>query len=101
MYHQIAVMTPEQFLSLVREGVRMEIGEFMRESVKTVEAMNEKQAAAYIGRKPITIRQWRGMSRGPKFIKQGRQVVYLKKDLDAWLDANSILTSEAPDALHL
>ena len=48
----------------------------------------EEEAAAYIGVSPATLRSWRCRERGPRFIKVGRRVGYLRKDLDAYLSAH-------------
>ena len=62
--------------------------------------MNEKydndQAAQYLGLKEGTLPIWRSTNRHPQpaYLKIGRKVVYLKRDLDAYLDAVRV-TSEA------
>ena len=50
--------------------------------------LTEEEAAAYIGVSPATLRSWRCRERGPRFIKVGRRVGYLRKDLDAYLSAH-------------
>ena len=47
-----------------------------------------EQAADYVGlsRASLVTRRWRGT--GPKFIKLGRRVIYLKEDLDTWLESH-------------
>lgn len=47
-----------------------------------------EQAADYVGlsRASLVTRRWRG--KGPKFIKLGRRVIYLKEDLDTWLESH-------------
>ena len=52
-------------------------------------------AAVYIGRPPATMVNWRSLGIGPRFIKQGRSVVYLYDALDTWLDQQRHCT--APD----
>ncbi len=53
----------------------------------------EKEAAKYIGMSCAFLRQDRmngrrkNRTRGPKPIRIGRSVRYLKEELDAWLDA--------------
>lgn len=54
-------------------------------------ALNEHEAANYIGLSPATLRQCRGSSRKdltpmPRHINIGRAVRYLREDLDAFLD---------------
>lgn len=56
-------------------------------------SFKEKEAAEYIGMSCAFLRQDRmngirkNRTRGPKPIKIGRSVRYLKEELDAWLDA--------------
>lgn len=52
--------------------------------------LSERQAANYLGFAPSTLRQsrWSGVLAGvkaPGYIKLGRNVRYLRKDLDDWL----------------
>lgn len=49
--------------------------------------MRERQAAAYIGLAPGTLRNMRHQHRGPRYSKAGRTVLYDRIDLDAWLDS--------------
>jgi DNA-binding transcriptional MerR regulator len=46
-------------------------------------------AAEYLGRSPATLRWWRSKGLGPKFTGRRSGVRYRKRDLDAWLDANT------------
>ncbi len=52
----------------------------------------EKEAAEYIGMSSSFLRQGRmnghreTRTPGPRWIKVGRTILYLKEDLDAWLD---------------
>ena len=52
-------------------------------------ALNETEAAAYIGFSIFYLRDCRvgRLGPGPKFIKVKRKVLYLRDDLDAWLDS--------------
>lgn len=52
-------------------------------------AFPEKQAAEYVGFSVYFLRECRigRLGPGPRFIKIGRSVRYLKEDLDAWLDS--------------
>jgi hypothetical protein len=43
-------------------------------------------AARYIGKSEITLRQWRSRGMGPPYIRQGRSINYLKSDLDQYLE---------------
>ena len=54
--------------------------------------MSENEAAHYIGIAPISLRQGRCEGRRekrmppPPYIKLGRKILYLKDDLDRWLE---------------
>lgn len=56
-------------------------------------ALNEKEAAVYIGMSPSFLRQARSngdrlnRTPSPRHIKIGRSVRYLIEDLNSWLDA--------------
>lgn len=52
--------------------------------------MDTRSAAAYIGKPHRTLEQWRYQGKGPAFVKVGHAVRYRRRDLDAWLDANTV-----------
>ncbi|OGT46901.1 MAG: hypothetical protein A3F17_02320 [Gammaproteobacteria bacterium RIFCSPHIGHO2_12_FULL_41_15] len=60
-------------------------------------ALNEKAAAAYIGLSVSFLQKDRmngvlpGRQPGPRYAKLGKRVVYLREDLDAWLDAHLVM----------
>jgi len=59
-----------------------------------------ESAAAYLQLSASCLEKWRVLGRGPRFRKHGRQVRYLRADLDAWPESqvrNS--TAGAGDAL--
>jgi len=43
-----------------------------------------------------TLQAWRANRRGPPFIRAGRAIRYRRRDLIAWMDANTVSPSEAP-----
>jgi hypothetical protein len=51
--------------------------------------LDSAEAAAYLGRDPKTLRNWRSTGQGPRFSGRGRGVRYRLRDLDAWIDANT------------
>lgn len=59
-------------------------------------ALSEKQTAIYIGMSRSYLRQDRmngirdGRTPGPRFVKVGRTIRYLKDDLDKWLEKNLV-----------
>lgn len=62
----------------------------------TPQTLKEQDAATYIGYSVAFLRQSRseghrnGRTPAPPFIKVGRSVRYLRKDLDAWLEENRV-----------
>ena len=43
------------------------------------------EAAEYVGMSPRTLERYRVTGEGPKYLKIGRLVYYLQRDLDDWL----------------
>lgn len=48
-----------------------------------------REAAEYLRRKPKTLRNWRTRGIGPTYTGTGHGVRYRKRDLDAWIKANT------------
>ena len=44
-----------------------------------------------------TLAHWRSEGRGPAFIKVGARVAYLGRDLNRWLLARRVATSDQPE----
>ena len=44
------------------------------------------EAAAYVGCSPRTLEKFRQTGGGPVYLKIGRAVIYLKSDLDYWIE---------------
>jgi hypothetical protein len=59
-------------------------------------AMSESEAATYVGVSRISLRQGRCNGRRnnqmppPPYVKIGRKILYLRDDLDRWLENNRI-----------
>lgn len=47
--------------------------------------LNEFEAAAYLGSTAKTLRKWRCVGCGPRFIKMNRSVRYAPRDLEAFI----------------
>jgi len=69
----------------------------MTESIQaTKRAMSEIEAARYISMSRSFLRQDRmngirhNRTPGPRYVRIGRRIRYLKDDLDAWLEAHLI-----------
>jgi hypothetical protein len=56
----------------------------------------EVHAAELLGLSSRTLQAWRGKSVGPPYVRAGRAIRYRRRDLIAWMDANTVLNSEAP-----
>lgn len=50
-------------------------------------ALNERQAAKYLGVSPGTLRLWRSENRSPRYFKAGKLIRFRKSDLNAWIEA--------------
>lgn len=59
--------------------------------------MTEVQAADVLNLSIRTLQAWRTQRRGPSWIRAGRAIRYRRRDLDAWMDANTV-SSTFPDA---
>ncbi len=56
-------------------------------------ALAPSDAAAYISRDVKTLANWRSLGIGPSYVKtDSRGVLYRRADLDAWLEANVVVT---------
>jgi Helix-turn-helix domain len=47
--------------------------------------MSEAQVAEILSKPPRTLRQWRYLGIGPKYLKVGATVRYRTRDVEAWL----------------
>ena len=65
-----------------------------------VKAFNEKEAAKYIAMSVSFLQKDRmngalpGRTLGPRYAKMGKRVVYLREDLDAWLEKHLVERSD-------
>jgi predicted DNA-binding transcriptional regulator AlpA len=58
------------------------------------QTLTEREASPYIGLSRAWLRQSRMHGRGPAYIRIGRSVRYLVRDLDAFLEAHRVVTRE-------
>jgi hypothetical protein len=49
--------------------------------------MSTEEVAEVLGRPPRTLRQWRYLNQGPKYLKVGATVRYGARDVEKWLKA--------------
>lgn len=56
---------------------------------------DQKGTAAYLGKTPRALEQWRYRGEGPPYIKIGQAVRYRRADVDRWLDENTVYPAKA------
>lgn len=96
--NKFAMLSPEELRDIVAGAVADGVRFAMKDMGKGApNEMTEGQAAEYLSVSPATLRCWRGEKKGPTYHKNGRSVRYAKKDLDAWLSSNRILTIDSPE----
>lgn len=49
--------------------------------------LSTEEVAEFLGRPPRTLRQWRYLGEGPRYLKVGATVRYRARDVEAWLKA--------------
>lgn len=59
--------------------------------------LNTAAAADYLGLRKSTLDTWRCLGRGPDFIKLGAKIIYLQRDLDAWIESRRTNCTSALD----
>lgn len=57
--------------------------------------LTEDEVAELLGVPVARLAEWRYKRSGPAFVKVGRQPRYRTEDLDAWLTARTVPTSES------
>lgn len=92
---QIVVMTPDEMRILISQAVRDSVQFSPSEDIPTV--MTELQAAQYLNIPNNTLRNWRTISRGPRYTKNGKIIRYRREDLDNWLRKNAVMTGDDRD----
>ena len=58
--------------------------------------LGEVQAARLLNLSVRTLQAWRTKRSGPSFVRAGRAIRYRRRDLYAWMDANTV-SSRCPD----
>jgi predicted DNA-binding transcriptional regulator AlpA len=62
-------------------------------ATKERDILADDEAAEVLGGVKVqTLAVWRMQGRGPKFIRLGRLIRYRRRDLEAWLEANTVET---------
>jgi predicted DNA-binding transcriptional regulator AlpA len=60
--------------------------------------LNEREVATSCSISVLTLRKWRSVKRGPKFIKCSTLVRYRPEDIDAWIKEQESTPSTAREA---
>jgi len=56
--------------------------------------LNERELATACGISVLTLRKWRSLRRGPRFLKIGSLVRYRPEDVAAWIDRQAAFPCE-------
>jgi predicted DNA-binding transcriptional regulator AlpA len=60
------------------------------DNLPTPEFLDEKGLCALLAISSVTATKWRAKAKGPPFIKVGRLVRYRRRDVEAWLQTNTV-----------
>jgi predicted DNA-binding transcriptional regulator AlpA len=52
--------------------------------------LNEREVARILTVSVASVRRWRLLSQGPKFLKVGASVRYRREDVEEWLDSRPV-----------
>jgi DNA-binding transcriptional MerR regulator len=66
----------------------------LRKPVDVDALLAEVYAAELLGLSSRTLQAWRTKGIGPAFVRAGRAVRYRRRDLIAWMDANTVLSKK-------
>jgi predicted DNA-binding transcriptional regulator AlpA len=58
--------------------------------------MTTEETSQYIRHAVQTLAKWRVYGKGPQWIKMGRSVFYERRDVDAWIDAQTRTSTSSP-----
>jgi excisionase family DNA binding protein len=58
-----------------------------REECGMERLMSTEEVAEVLGRPARTLRQWRYLNQGPRYLKVGATVRYRARDIEKWLEA--------------
>jgi len=56
--------------------------------------LNERELATTCGISVLTLRKWRSLRRGPRFLKIGHLVRYRPEDVDEWINRQAAVACE-------
>lgn len=100
MESEIVVVPLERVQHVVIDAVREALGDAAvgsRESralsvLQHKEALSDKEVEQLYGIKAGTLRNWRSQGRGPSFVKDGKVILYRRKDLEAYMQGRRVRT---------
>lgn len=64
----------------------------MNQNLENLRALPQEEAAALLNLKPKTLEAWRYAGRGPRFVKFGRLVRYRVRDLEEFMNQQTVNT---------
>jgi predicted DNA-binding transcriptional regulator AlpA len=80
------------------EHSRHDVLTVRRRETHTVERLLiEQEVAEVLGKPARTLRQWRYLGVGPRYIKVGLSVRYRARDVEQWIEAQARDTEAAAD----
>ena len=66
----------------------------MIELISNENALNERQAAKYLGVSAGTLRLWRSEGRAPRFFRAGKLIRFRVRDLNDWIEARLVKSEQ-------
>jgi DNA-binding transcriptional MerR regulator len=66
----------------------------LRKPVDIDALLAEVYAAELLGLSSRTLQAWRTKGIGPAFVRAGRAIRYRRRDLIAWMDANTVMSKK-------
>jgi len=91
MSQSIIVLQQDELSNIISEAVQKGV-RLANNNTPKKENMNEREAGAYLGVAPVTLRVMRSQGRGPIYSKLGNSVRYNIKELNAYNDKHKVLT---------
>jgi hypothetical protein len=74
----------------------------LRAHLETLGVWTTKQTAEFLGVKEVTVRTWRRLGNGPRFVNPTPGMVrYLPEDVRNWLEQSARLSTSAHPAAEL
>lgn len=100
MQSEIIVLPLAQVRDVVAEAVREAVGGAgfgsregrALDALQRREALSDREVEQLYGIKAGTLRNWRSQGRGPSFVKDGKVILYRRKDLEAYLQGRRVKT---------